>query len=69
MQKASDQMVISLCKGKGQYLRDGLTEKVKLFELTKALRDKLESVEKFAFLKKPIKPIEKSPQKPIDEKP
>ena len=46
-----------------------MTEKVKLFELTKVLREKLESVEKFAFLKKPIKPIEKSPQKPIIEKP
>ena len=69
MQKASDMMVISLCKGKGQYLRDGQTEKVKLFELTKVLKEKLESVEKFAFLRKPLKPIEEPAKKPIDEKP
>ena len=33
------------------------------------MKEKLESFEKFAFLKKPIKPIQEPPQKPIDEKP
>ena len=55
MQKASDQMVVSLCKAKDRFSKDERSDKmhVQLFEFSKALKEKLESVEKFSFLRKP----------------
>ena len=63
MQKATETMVVQLCKSKQKFIEENGVEMVYLFQYGPALRAKLDQNPNFAIKKKP----EPEPEQPVPQ--